>query len=113
MKYKIWDKKESLILPNGKVYAPEEVMLPENYGWTKYCEAVLLGYAGQITYEISNFDAIRESEGLTDGDPQEALDRYLQEREKPQAEPEIEPSPEERIAAALEYQNLVNMQTEV
>ena len=110
MTYKIWDKKENVILPDGNVYTPEELMEVNPFGFTKYAVTVL-GMHGNITYEVQNLDILKSMYNIAEDNDEAALAAFIQAKETEilaeAAEPE--PSAEERIAAALEYQNLISM----
>ena len=121
MNYKIWDKKENLIFPNGKIYTPDEVMQPENFGFARYCNAVLIGMQGQITCEIHNFDAIKDSLGIATDDNDAALKEYLAHitsKENASAEASAKAVSNEEltatslasIAASMEYQNMLTLE---
>ena len=111
MKYKIWDRQQTLITPIGEVLTPEQVI--ERYPAAgiegmKYiiCDApISLGV-------FMEFEATKEhykrlgvpiTDTMTD---QEVLDAISYWEENP---PAPEPTSEERIAAALEFQNLLMM----
>jgi len=109
MKYKIWDRQQTLITPIGEVLTPEQVI--ERYPAAgiegmKYiiCDApISLGV-------FMEFEATKEhykrlgvpiTDTMTD---QEVLDAISAWEENP---PVPAPTAEERIAAALEFQNIM------
>ena len=131
MKYKIWDKEESLITPIGEVLTKEEVF--EKYPMAKIegmefviCDApISLGvfmeftqtkeiYKSRIinmastpeTTETEKQEMIDDYNAL---EPQEVLDLITFMEENP---PLPEPTAEERIASALEFQNLLALPDE-
>lgn len=111
MTYKLWDKQTKLILPDGQIYEPEEIMNMNGFGFTRFADTVL-GYQGQIVYEIQNLDILKSMNNITENDPQKALAAIEKAKVKAAqeaAETAAEPTAEERIAAALEYQNLLSM----
>lgn len=109
MTYKIWDKKENVILPDGNVYTPEELMEVNLFGFTKYAVTVL-GMHGNITYEVQNLDILKSMYNIVEENDEAALAAFIQAKETEiLAGSAGEPTAEERIAAALEYQNLLSM----
>lgn len=64
--------------------------------------------AGQVCFAVQNLAAVRLQQGIeVELTEDEAVAKIEEIRNTPQPEPEA--STEERIAAALEYQNLTNM----
>ena len=111
MRYKIWNKTDNLVTPTGKVLTPQQVI-------EKYPAAGVEG----IKYIIADqpismavfmeFEATKNfykqlgvpiTDDMTD---QEVLDAISAWEENP---PAPEPTAEERIAAALEFQNLTTL----
>ena len=113
-RYAIWDKKTPVITPIGEVLSPEEWI--QRYpvagldGITVVCAAgevngAFFGTLGQMKtmYENSGAD-------FSEADTPEKIIEAIEAFEDAQSQRAAsEPSAEERIAAALEYQNLVNM----
>jgi hypothetical protein len=109
MKYKIWDKKENLITPIGEVLSPEKVFekMPAALH-LKYiiCDAPInMGVFMEFTATKEHYAnlGVPFAVGLTD---QEILDAISQ-WEYEQANKPPEPTAEERIAAAMEYDNMM------
>lgn len=109
MKYKIWDKQETLVTPIGEVLTAEQVIarypmagLP-NFKFI-ICDApISLGVF--MEYEQAKQAYKQMGVPITDDmTEQEVLDAISYWEENP---PEPEPSPEERMAAAMEFQNLL------
>lgn len=111
MKYKIWNKADNLITPTGKVFTPQEV-------FAQYPASAIEGIKFVINDAPINMGVFMEFEqtkqhykqlgaeiedSMTD---QEVLDAISFWEENP---PEPEPSAEERMASAMEFQNLLNM----
>lgn len=109
MKYKIWNKQDNLITPIGEVLTPQQV-------FERYPAARIEGIKYIIADQPINmavfmeFEATKEhykrlgvpiTDTMTD---QEVLDAISVWEENP---PAPEPTAEERIAAALEFQNLM------
>ena len=111
MKYKIWDKSENLVTPTGKVLTPQEVFL-------QYPAAAIEGMKYIIADQPINMAVFMEFESTKNaykqmGAPitddmtdQEVLDAITYFEEHP---PEPAPTPEERIAASLELQSMLQM----
>ena len=107
MKYKIWDKQENLVTPITEASTPSEV-------FAKYPASRVDGLKFIIADQPINMAVFMELEttkrqyaslGVTftnDMTDQQVLDAITAFEETPQ--PQQIPSPEERIAAALEYQ---------
>lgn len=113
MKYKIWDKQSNLITPIGEVLTPEQVFkrYPSSaIEGMKYiiCDApISMGVFMEFESAKNHYKALGVpiTDNMTD---QEVLDAISNWEENPPTPP---PSPEERIAAAIEFQNLLNMPT--
>lgn len=111
MKYKIWDRQETLITPIGEVLTPEQVI-------TKYPAAQVPSVKWIIADQPINMAVFMEFEAtknfykqqgvpITDDmSDQEVLDAISDWEENP---PAPEPTADERIAAALEFQNILAM----
>lgn len=112
-RYAIWDKKSQIITPVGEVLSPEQwkarypVAALDNI--TVVCGAgeingSFFGTLGQMKqmYEVNGVDF---SSCETPEQCLEAIEAYEDEMNKPNTEP----TTEERIAAALEFQNLMSM----
>ena len=112
-RYAIWDKVSPIITPIGEVLTPEQWI--ERYpvagldSITVVCAAgevngAFFGTLGQMKqmYEVAGADF---SACQTDEDILETIEAL----ENTQNTVTVEPSAEERIAAALEYQNLMSM----
>lgn len=113
MKYKIWDKQERLFTPVGTSFTAEEY-IANHAGW-----AAIPGVKAVIADAPINCGVFMEFEAMkghykrlgadiTDGmTDQEVLDAISAWEERP---PEAEaPDATERIAAALEFNNLLIM----
>ena len=117
-RFALWDKKSPVITPSGEVFTAEQWMdrypvarLPEvdilcspgqsNGAFFGTLGQIMESYEGQI--DFSSYETAQEKldaiEAFMDVQQQEANDRV--------EEPPI--TPEERIAAALEYQVLLSM----
>lgn len=109
MKYKIWDKQETLVTPIGEVLTPEQVI--ERYPMAALpnfkfiiCDApITLGVFMEYEQTKQSYKqmGVPITEDMTE---QEVLDAITFFEENP---PVPEPTPEERMAAAMEFQNLL------
>lgn len=111
-RYAIWDKASSVITPSGEFFTPDQWL-------ARYPAARVLTYvcqAGEINGGF--FDSLAQMKAVygqagcdfsaceTDEDYLNAIEAY----EDAQRQAEPAPSSEERIAAALEAQNLMAME---
>ena len=114
MKYKIWNGSDDLITPIGEILTPADVISrypSAGIPGMKYviCDApISMGVFMEFTSMKDHYKrlGVEFTEDMTD---QEVLDAITYWEEHPPA-PAPEPSPETRIAAALEFQNLLAME---
>lgn len=119
-KYQIWDKVSNVYTPSGNMYTAEEWI--NKYKWINIPGMVPVMSAGNINGAmIADLASMKKNaiaqgcvfeEGLSDEQVLEAIEAWEDERaaEARAAAEEAAntPTTEERIAAALEYQNLLN-----
>ena len=116
-RYSIWDKKSDVITPSYQVFTAEQ--WKERYPAAKLLSMVIVGSAGDINGGffgvLSQMVSVYEqrgcvfTEGMTDVEKLEAIERFEDDEAKKAKEASSEPKADERIAAALEYQNLMAM----
>ena len=115
-RYAIWDKTSPIITPIGEVLSAEQwkarYPVAELDSITVVCSAGeinggFFGTLGQMVQMYTNQGA-DFSETETDVEKLEVIEAF----EDAQNEPDTTPSAEERIAAALEYQNLMTLEDE-
>lgn len=98
---------KTYMYPNGALATPE-VMKQDFSAIEAFTHIIETDEAGQVCFAVQNLAAVRSQLGI---DPSltedEAIVAIEEVRNAPV--PEAEPSAEERIAAALEYQNLLTM----
>lgn len=112
MKYIIWNKIDDVYTPSGNIYTADE--WKDLYKWTKRPEVKVVMAGGVINGAlIAEYDSFKQryiddgaaiNDSMTDEEVLaacEAWDNRVIEKT---------PSAEERIAAALEYQNLTSME---
>jgi hypothetical protein len=119
-RYKIWDKQEPVYLlghdeQGRKVNTPEQWI--ERYPWADIPGAKCIIHGGvingQICEEFTSFTQLRKEQGcpivfdgtMTDDEILTTIEIF--EDTPPEVEEGVDPL--ERVAAALEYQNLSNM----
>ena len=95
------------MFPNGKIATPETIA--EKYpAVLSFTHIVETDDGGEVLYAIENFSAMKTMWGidrsLSEAAAIEALEAAMN------AKPEPAVTPEERIAAALEYNNLLSME---
>jgi hypothetical protein len=99
-----WTGEKTYMYPNGELATPERINadFPAGLHFTHVIET---DEKGQVCFAFMNLSALESQYGI---DPELSDDEAIAEIEAimnaPQPEPE--PSAEERIAAAMEYQNL-------
>lgn len=112
-RYAIWDKQTTIITPIFEVLSPKEWM--ERYPVCKVPSITIVCSAGEINggffgtlgqmVQMYSGMGCDFSACTTDEEKLEAIEAF--EDERASASQKTEPSAEERIAAALEYQNLM------
>jgi hypothetical protein len=112
MKYKIWNGTDTLITPVGEVLSAEQVKskYPASaLDGMKYiiCDSpISLGVFMEFTQTKESYKKMGANivDGMTD---QEVLDAITAFEDTPPPAPSQEPTPEERIAASLEFQSMM------
>ena len=99
---------KTYMYPNGELASPERVK--KDYPAVEaFVHIVETDEAGQVMFALQNLAAVRSQMGI---DPalseDEAIAKIEELKNAPQPEPE--PTAEERVAAALEFQNVLNME---
>lgn len=112
-RYAIWDKKSPIITPVGEVLTPEQWI--ERYPVAGLDSITVICAAGEINGgffgTLGQMKAMYENDGAdfsectTDQDVLDVIEAF----EIAMNTPSDEPSAEERIAAAMEFQNLMNL----
>lgn len=116
-RYQIWDKVSPIITPIGEVLTAEEWMTRrpvarlENV--TVVCSAGeinggFFGTLGQMKLQYESV-GVDFSDCQTNEEILERIEEYEDAKKEAELEIDTSPTPEERIAAALEYQNLLSM----
>lgn len=107
IKLRIWDKETPMVYNNGMEVQPEQVFT--DYPWTKHAVTVTDHYGDDDAiiglYPISQLKHSKNIDAnLSDDDALAELERIMNE-----PQPTYSVSAEERIAAALEFQNILSM----
>lgn len=120
-KYQIWDKVSNVYTPSGAEYTAEDWI--NKYKWIKIPGTVVVMSAGDINGAmIANLKTMKKNaadngciftDDMTDEQVLKAIEAWEDQRAadaKAAAEEAANtPTAEERIAAAMEYQNLLSM----
>lgn len=116
-RYAIWNKTDTVYTPAGEALTPEQWI--SKYGWINAPGAVPIVSAGLINGAICGelnqmkTNAERQGatfdEGLDNQQLLDAIEAWENERAAKAAARAAEPTAEERIAAAMEYQNLLSL----
>lgn len=105
IKLEIYQGTKTYVAPSGELLTPEK-MSASFPAVNSFTHIIQTDSSGEICYAVQLFSAMRNQLGvedtLTDTEAMEAMESILN---APQPEPE--PTAEERIAAAMEYQNLL------
>lgn len=107
IKIEKYDGSKTYMFPNGELATPERVK--KDYPAVEaFAHIVETDEAGQVMFAIQNLAAIKSQMGIdVSASEEEAINQIEELRNAPAPEPEV--SAEERIAAALEFQNVLNM----
>lgn len=62
---KIWNREETLTLPNGETRTPKQLMADKNYGFTKVGTVVLDQIDG-VTYGIDSLGVLKQVYGISE-----------------------------------------------
>lgn len=116
-KYAIWNKKDPIITPIGEVLSAKEWI--DRYPVAGLDSITVLCSAGEINGgffgTLGQMVAMYESQGCdfsactTDQEKLDAIEAFDEAQEQAMAEASLEPTTDERIAAALEYQVMSSM----
>ena len=97
---------KTYMFPNGSIATPER-MLEDFPSVLMFTHIIETDEAGEVCFAVQNLSAMRSLYGidakLTEAEAIAKIEEIIN------TEPEYEPSAEERIASALEYQNLMSM----
>jgi hypothetical protein len=106
IKYKVWDRQTDLYPLVGGKLTPQDVY--EKWGWTENPNTVvLITEEGGVLGSIDNLGILKANYNITTEDVQEAIAQIEAIQNTP---PQEEPSDTERLAAAIEFQNLLAME---
>lgn len=98
---------KTYMFPNGSLATPER-MLEQFPAVLTFTHIIETDEAGEVCFAVQNLNAMRSlyaiDKALTETEAIAKIEEIIN------TEPEYEPSAEERIASALEYQNLMTME---
>ena len=116
-RYELWDKTSDVYTPSGKKYTASEWI--QKYSWIENESAKPVVAAGvmngRLISELNSMKVNCEAqgatfeEGLSDQQLLDAIEAWEDEQAAKAEEAASEPTADERIAAALEYQNLLTL----
>lgn len=98
---------ETYMYPNGKVATPE-IMLQDFPAILVFPHIIETDEAGQVCFAVENLSAMRSLYNIDASLTEDEAIAKIEEIINTPA-PEPEPSAQERIASALEYQNLMSL----
>ena len=97
---------KTYMYPNGKIATPEKIK--EDFPAVEaFSHIIETDEAGEVCFAIQNLAAMRSIYNVDSNLTED--EAILKIQEIINTEPEAEPNAEERIASALEYQNLMSM----
>lgn len=103
-----YDGTKTFMYPNGALATPERVLADFPAVMT-FAHIIETDEAGEVCFAVQNLNAMRSIYGIEKSlTEEEAIAKIEEIINTP--EPEPEPTAEERIASALEYQNLMSME---
>jgi hypothetical protein len=107
IKIEKYNSSKTYMYPNGDLATPEKVK-KDFPAVTAFTHIVETDEAGQVLFAIQNLAAIKSQMGLdVNLSDEESIRQIENKRNAPASDPE--PDSLERVAAALEYQNLMSM----
>ena len=108
VKIEKYDGSKTYMFPTGHLATPERVK--KDYPAVEvFTHIVETDEGGQVMFGIQNLSAVRSQMGIDSSlSEDETIAKIEEIRNAPQPEPE--PTAEDRIAAALEFQNVLNME---
>lgn len=107
IKIEKYNESKTYMYPNGDLATPEKVK-KDFPAVTAFTHIVETDEAGQVLFAIQNLAAIKSQMGIDANLSDEESIRKIENKRNAPA-PEPEPDSLERVAAALEYQNLMSM----
>lgn len=105
--YTLWNKQDPLTLAEGTL-TPEEVMSHKYFGFTRSGAVVINKVRGVVT-EIHSLAVLANNYDIPEDLSDEAALAAIIAAQEAEQNAEPEPSAEERIAAAMEFQNLMSL----
>ena len=104
-----YDGNKTYMFPNGHIATKDEV-LKQFPAALAFAHIVETDEAGEVMFALQNLSAMRSHYGIDKSLSEAEAIAAIQEIVNTPPEVDTTPSAEERIAAALEYQNLASME---
>lgn len=105
----IYDGKKTYMYPNMTLATPEK-MLANYPAILNFKHVIETDESGEVCFAIENLSAMRSRFGIDSSLSAEEAVQVIQEIINTPDETSAEATPEERIASALEFQNLMSME---
>lgn len=106
IKIEKYDGAKTYMFPNGEIATPERVLKDYPAAIT-FAHIIETDESGEVMFAIQNLAAIRSQMGIDSSlSESEAIQKIEEIRNAPPPEPSV--SDLERVAAALEYNNIIN-----
>ncbi|MDR1310824.1 MAG: hypothetical protein LBK01_02960 [Burkholderiaceae bacterium] len=111
-RYKLWDKQETLYTPSGEAFTAEEYLGKNKWAGNPAIKVIICnapincGVFMEYSQTVAQYKKMGAAitDDMTDEEVLQAIEDF---EDTP---PVVDPSPEERMAAALELQNLMSME---
>lgn len=100
---------KTYMFPNGALATPE-VVLKQFPAILTFAHIIETDEAGEVCFAVENLSAIRSFYNIDSSLSEEEVISKIEEIRNTPEEVSDEPTAEERIASALEYQNLLSME---
>ena len=107
VKIEKFQSNKTYMYPNGAL-ATSEIIKKDFPAVEMFTHIIETDDAGQVCFAVQNLAAVRSQMGIDSALTEDEAISKIEELRNASA-PEPDPTAEERIAAALEYQNLMNM----
>lgn len=98
---------KTYMFPNGEIATPD-IVRSKFPAIEHFAHIIETDESGEVMFAVENLSAVRSRMGISSElSESEAISKIEEIRNAPQPEPMV--TPEERIAAALEFNNVLNM----
>lgn len=107
IKLEKWTGIKTYMYPNGEIATPEKINVDFPAGLT-FTHVIQTDHRGQVCFAFQNLSVLEDMYGIEESLSDEESIALIEEKMN-ESPLEPEPTAEERIAASLEYQNLMSM----